>query len=66
MSEESKTNFRKAIIVFGCAGLAIIPWSMFLENLKQTNSQLSTSFFVQLLPIWLALFVYGIVKNKRA
>ena len=53
------------ILVFGVAAALVIPWTFFLEYLKRDNPQLSTSFVVQLLPVWIALVAYGLIKGKK-
>ena len=58
-------NTLTGLIVFGVAFGLVVPWRMFLESLRADNPQLSTSFFVTLLPVWLGLFVFGIVKRKK-
>jgi hypothetical protein len=64
-NKKRKAGVPTAVIVFGIAFILVLPWRMFLENLKETNSQLSTSFLVQLMPVFLALVIYGMIQGKQ-
>ena len=56
---------KRAVIVFGVALVLTVPWNMFLEYLKQDNPQLSTSFIVRMVPMFLALVIYSMKKPNR-
>ena len=70
MTDEKQSESRRPWIfnagVLLAAAALTLPWSMVLEYLKKDNPDLSTSFVVQLLPLWLAVFLLGLRKNKRS
>lgn len=62
----SGQSWKFRVLVFLVAAGLTVPWRMFLESLKKDNPDLSTSLLVQLLPVWLALFLLGLKKKKPA